>query len=293
MKEQKDIWTIGSILKWTGQYFQEKGVDNPRLDAEVLLSHILNKDRMYLYVHFDQPLEDGELALYRQSVKQRVARVPVAYILGRKEFMGLDFAVTPAVLIPRPDTEILVERVLEELKPVCKAHILDIGTGSGAIIVSLLSLLPEATGVTVDISEAALAVARSNAEKHQVLERLILLEGDVFSPVTGQIFDAIVSNPPYIPDGDIAGLEPEVHKEPRTALAGGEDGLNFYRQIVAKAPNYLKAGGFIALEVGIGQAQAVADLGQAAGVYEPAVICKDYGGVERVVLLTLRTSSQR
>jgi release factor glutamine methyltransferase len=156
-------WTIGSILTWTKQYFADKGVASPRLDAEVLLSHVLGKDRMYLYVNFDQPLEAGELAAFREAVKQRARRVPVAYITGRREFFGLPFAVTPAVLIPRPDTEVLVEAALRRLQGRENPLVLDVGTGSGAIIVSLLYKLPTARGVTTDISAEALAVATGNA----------------------------------------------------------------------------------------------------------------------------------
>jgi release factor glutamine methyltransferase len=285
MKSSKEMWTIGTILKWTGQYFRDKGVDNPRLDAEVLLSHILSKDRVYLYVHFDQPLEEGELAAYREMVKKRAARMPVAYILGSKEFMGLSFVVNPAVLIPRPDTEILVEAAICCLQEVKRPRILDLGTGSGAIIISMLSCLPEAAGVSVDLSPEALQIAATNAQKHDVAERLSLLQGDLFTPLHEQQFDMIVSNPPYIPDRDIDGLEPEVRKEPRLALAGGGDGLDFYRRIIAGAWQYLKADAYLALEVGNGQAHKVADLANEGEKYELGEIIKDYGGIERVVLL--------
>ena len=139
MTKQSEIWTIGSILKWTEQYFNDKGVESSRLDAEVLLSRVLGKERIYLYVHFDQPLQQMELGRFREMIKQRVKRIPVAYILGEKEFMGMDFSVSPAVLIPRPDTEILVENVIERLKKLGNVHIADIGTGSGAIAVSILA----------------------------------------------------------------------------------------------------------------------------------------------------------
>ena len=283
MSTKQEHWTIGSILRWTGQYFSEKGVDSPRLDAEVLLSHVLGKDRLYLYVHFDQPLEGDELATFREVVKKRAARVPIAYIIGQKEFMGLDFIVTPDTLIPRPDTEILVEAALNRLQPVDKPSILDLGTGSGAIIISLLHNLPEAAGTAVDISEGALSVTRQNAARHKAAERLTLLKGDLFEPVTG-VFDAILSNPPYIPDAEIAGLQPEVRREPVGALAGGKDGLDFYRRIVATASGYVKTGGFLALEVGIGQAQDVAALAHNTPFTVEEII-KDYGGVDRVVIL--------
>lgn len=204
MTKKKDIWTIQTILNWTRQYFLDKGVENPRLDAEVLLSHILGKERLYLYVHFDQPLEETELSAFRMAVKRRAARLPVAYITGVREFMGLNFDVTPAVLIPRPDTEILVEAALSRLALADSPCILDLGTGSGAICISMLANLPAARGVTVDISPDALEVARKNAVKHQVEDRLTFFQGDLFTPVEGQTFTAILSNPPYIPAGDIS-----------------------------------------------------------------------------------------
>ena len=278
-----DIWTIGSILKWTGQYFGEKGVENPRLDAEVLLSHILGRDRLYLYTHYEQPLEQAELAAFRECVRKRAARLPVAYITGHKEFMGLTFRVGPAVLVPRPDTEILVEAAMKRLQGLTAPAILDLGTGSGAIIVSLLSNLPAAAGTAVDISGPALAIAGQNAGQHAVAERLTLLEGDLFGPVQGLQFDAVVSNPPYIPADEIADLAAEVRQEPRGALDGGQDGLDFYRRILAEAAGFLKPGGFVALEVGMGQAPAVTVLARNAelGLVE---VCRDLGGIERVVV---------
>ncbi|GMB01367.1 peptide chain release factor N(5)-glutamine methyltransferase [Pelosinus sp. IPA-1] len=285
MENKKDIWTIQTILNWTRQYFLDKGVENPRLDAEVLLSHILDKERLYLYVHFDQPLEEKELAAFRVAVKKRAARLPVAYIIGIKEFMGLDFEVTPDVLIPRPDTEILVEAALKRLSTLDNPHILDIGTGSGAICVSMLANLPTASGATVDISAAALDVAKRNAMKHQVHERLTFCQGDLFTPVEGQQFTAILSNPPYIPEADIRGLTPEVRQEPNLALDGGQDGLDFYRRIIKEGRKHLVTGGFIAMEVGIGQAQLVADMAEKNGDFKVSEIIKDYGGIDRVVVI--------
>jgi len=288
MEKCKEVWTIATILNWTKGYFGEKGVENPRLDAEVLLSHIMGKDRLYLYVHFDQPLEETELVALRLAVKKRAARLPVAYIIENKEFMGLDFKVTPAVLIPRPDTEILVETALKLLTTVDNPQILDIGTGSGAIAVSILVNIPAAQGVAVDISPAALAVAEFNADKHQVSERLSFCHGDLFAPVQGRLFNAILSNPPYIPVADIAGLTPEVRQEPNLALSGGKDGLDFYRRIICDARKYLSPGGFIALEVGFDQAKLVATMAQETGLFNVSDIVKDYGGIQRVVVLTER-----
>ena len=209
MTDRKEVWTIGKILNWTKQYFEEKGVDSPRLDAEVLLSHILKCDRIHLYVNFDRPLVGEELSSFRQMVKARAQRMPVAYILGEKEFMGHSFRVTPDVLIPRPDTEILVEEAIRLLSQKDRARIVDIGTGSGAILLSVLKGTEGSTGVAVDLSPKALAVAKSNGERLGLAERADFRLGDLYAPVDG-LFDAILSNPPYIPVRDMEGLAPEV-----------------------------------------------------------------------------------
>lgn len=279
----QELWTIGRILKWTEQYFKQKNIESPRLDAEVLLSHILGRERIYLYVHFDEPLEPTELARYREAIKQRVQRVPVAYIIGEKEFMGLTFKVTADTLVPRPDTEILVQAAVERLRARGEApRFADIGTGSGAICLSVLHFLPKAQADTVDISPAARAIAEENAAALEVADRVTFHTGDLLAPLAGS-YDAILSNPPYIPDDDIATLAPEVRlKEPHTALAGGKDGLDFYRRLTAEAPALLKDGGFLALEVGIHQAAPVAAL--AVPSFSRTEILKDYAGIERVVI---------
>lgn len=285
-----EIWTIGRILKWTENFFKEKGIENPRLDAEVLLGHVLEKERIYLYVHFDEPLQPQELAAYREAIKQRIRRVPVAYIIGQREFMGLTFHVTEDTLVPRPDTEILVQAAIERLKKLGGAdearpvRFADIGTGTGAICLSVLHYLPQATADTVDISEAARSVAEENAESLGVADRVKFYTGDLLAPLA-EAYDAILSNPPYIPDADIEGLAPEVRcKEPRTALSGGADGLDFYRRLVVDSPALLKDDGFLAVEVGIHQAQAVAKMAVESGKFARTEIIKDYGGIERVVV---------
>ena len=314
------IWTIGRILKWTEQYFKDKGIESPRLDAEVLLAHVLEKQRIYLYVHFDEPLQPGELAAYREMIKKRVLRVPVAQILGEKEFMGLTFKVTADTLVPRPDTEILVQAAVERLKamkgeksatgvladesaaeepaegqPVGGAdaeqevaeplHIADIGTGSGAICLSVLRYLAGTVADTVDISPAARAVAEENAASLGLADRVTFHTGDLLQPLRGMTFAAILSNPPYIPEADIAGLAPEVRlKEPHTALSGGRDGLDFYRRLAKEAPAMLVPGGFMAFEVGIHQAEPVAALAKANPLIARTEILPDYAGIDRVVV---------
>lgn len=300
-----EVWTIGRILKWTEHFFQEKGIESPRIDAEVLLGHVLKKERIYLYVHFEEPLQPEELTAYREAIKKRVQRVPVAYIIGRREFMGLTFHVTEDTLVPRPDTEILVQAAVERLKKrEGDVHFADIGTGTGAICLSVLTYVPDATADTVDISEAARKVAEENAEALGVADRVMFYTGDLLAPLCAAQadvdasgddepqaearaarYDAILSNPPYIPDADIASLAPEVrYKEPRTALAGGPDGLAFYRRLIADSPALLADDGFLAVEVGIHQAKAVAQMATDSGNFARTEILKDYGGVERVVV---------
>lgn len=312
------IWTIGRILKWTEQYFKDKGIESPRLDAEVLLAHVLEKQRIYLYVHFDEPLQPAELAAYREMIKQRVLRVPVAQILGEKEFMGLTFKVTADTLVPRPDTEILVQAAVERLKAMkgeAKApedealadgeeassaadrdeaaadvsqeplRIADIGTGSGAICLSVLRYLAGTMADTVDISPAARAVAEENAASLGLADRVTFHTGDLLQPLVGMTFAAILSNPPYIPEADIATLAPEVRlKEPHTALSGGRDGLDFYRRLAKEAPAMLVPGGFMAFEVGIHQAEPVAALAKANPLIARTEILPDYAGIDRVVV---------
>ena len=269
-------------MNWTGQYFRDKGLDSPRLDAEVLLSSVLKKDRIFLYVHFDEPLMAEELAAYKALIKRRVAREPVAYILGHREFMKLDFKVDRSVLVPRPDTEILVQAVLDRL-PEGGQRVADIGTGSGAIAISLAYYRPELRVTATDISAAALAVAGENAAALGVAERVEFAEGNLLEPLTGK-YAAVVSNPPYVSKADMEALMPEVKNwEPHGALYGGPDGLDFYRQLTKESGNYLEPGGLIALEVGLGEAALAAGMLEENGFSE-IEIKRDYAGIERVVM---------
>ena len=279
------VWTIMKILNWTKQYFEAKGVENPRLDAEVLLCAVLKCQRITLYVDFERPLSEEELATYREYVRRRGNFEPLAYILGERAFMRNTFKVNKATLVPRPETELLVEslvRIAPMLKREGDVKILDIGTGSGAIIVSLLDYLPNAKGVGVDISVDALIVAKENSEKIGVTGRIGFVRSDVFSKLPlEKKFDIIVSNPPYIPAGDIAGLDKDVQQEPRGALDGGADGLDFYRRITAEAMDHMAEEGVLAFEIGVGQAAAVQQLCLDAGFVKTAVR-KDYAGIERM-----------
>ena len=259
------VWTIARLLTWTTDFFREHDIENPRLDAEVLLSAVLGKDRMYLYVHFDEPLEPAELAQFRVSVKERAARMPLAYVLGRREFMGLDFRVTHDTLIPRPDTEVLVQCAVDFLRARAEngaddLRIADVGTGTGAIALSALHYTEGTCADAVDISPAAAAVARENAEALGLLERIEIQVGDLLTPLAGRSY------------------------EPHLALDGGTDGLDIYRRLTAEAPALLKAGGVIAVEVGIGEAHAVAALMEAHPRIVRTETLKDLGGIERVVM---------
>ena len=278
------IWTIGRLLQWSEGFFREKGIETPRLDAEVLLAHVLEKPRIYLYVHYDQPLDPGELAAYRGFVRRRAVREPVAYLLGERAFMGLTFVVSPAVLVPQPDTETLVSEAEKRLRGKSGARIADVGTGSGAIALSLLHALPDLTAAAVDVSLAALKVARENAARLALMDRVAFYEGDLLAPLLGQTFDAILSNPPYIPRNDIAALPPEVQAEPHLALDGGADGLDFYRRLTREAAAFLRPGGFLAVEAGQGEAAAILDMARANGWAE-VEIAQDLAGIDRVVTM--------
>lgn len=283
MQEQKTVWTILKILQWTQQYFQSKGVENPRLDAEVLLCAVLDKSRIQLYTNFDEPLEEQELKQYRGYVARRAAREPVAYILGHKGFLQYDFKVTKDTLIPRPETELLVEQLVSLNRDRGPVRILDLGCGSGAIIDSLLAELPEARGMGVDISPGAAAVTRENAQSLGVGDRLETVVSDLYEKVPREEkFQVLVSNPPYIPEGNLAGLQAEVHREPRRALDGGRDGLDFYRRILRDLWSYLDPEGMSAFEIGQGQGEDVARLCREAGL-DCVKVRKDYGDMDRMV----------
>lgn len=286
MQQVKPIWTIIKIIDWTKQYFQSKGVENPRLDTEVLLCDVLHCTRLHLYTNFEQPLQEEELAKFREYVARRVKREPVAYILGTKAFLDADFKVTHDTLIPRPETELLVEKLLSLKALKGEKEILDLGCGSGIIIISLLRKLTEARGLAVDISAPALEVTLENAKNLGVGDRLAGLVSDLYSHVlVDDKFDLIVSNPPYIPIKDMETLEPEVHQEPESALVAGVDGLDFYRRIIADADKHLLPEGLLAFEVGINQGEAVAELCKEAG-FTVTSVCQDYADIDRMVFAT-------
>jgi release factor glutamine methyltransferase len=277
-----DTWTVLKVLRWTQTRFTERGLASPRLDAELLLAKVLGGDRVSLYTHFDQPLGRDELAAYRELIRRRLGGEPVAYLVGRREFWSMSFAVDERVLIPRPETEHLVEAVLASIKGRAAPRVADIGTGSGAVAVAVAHERPDAQVIAVDLSPAALAVARANAAAHAVDVEFI--EGDLLAALAGRgPFNAIASNPPYIREDEMATLPVEVRREPPSALCAGPDGLSILLRLVTGALSLLAPEGALVLEVGRGQAEAVAEAMRAAGLGR-IERHRDLGGIERVVV---------
>jgi len=276
----KTVWAVLDVLRWTTAHFEKHGIASARLDAELLAAQAFGMARIELYAHFDRPLRAAELAAYRDLVSRRLAGEPVAYLLGHKEFWSLDLLVDARVLIPRPDSETLVEEALDRVAA-AGARIADVGTGSGALALALAKERPEAQVFATDISPDALAVAGANAERLGL--NVTFLQGDLIAPLlTEGRFDLIVANLPYIPSADIDGLAADVRSEPHLALDGGTDGLALIRKLVAGAPAVLQPGGCLALEIGAGQADAVMEILGAAGF--GGVRCRrDLAGIERVV----------
>ncbi len=272
------------------------GIETGRLDAELLLGHILGLTREQLMVGANRLLSSEQREEYADVLRRRLQREPVAYITGRQEFWSLDFDVTSDILIPRPETERLVEIALKlgaEMSMGGALRILDIGTGNGAIAIALASELPAAEIFATDVSEAALVVARGNAVKHRIAARMQFLRGDLFEAISDVkvAYDLILANPPYIRRGEIDELEPEVSQwEPRGALDGGVDGLDFYRRIAAEACHYLRPNGAVVVEMGADMGAAVVTLFESPGRYAGAQIYQDYSGKDRVVVARKRTT---
>jgi release factor glutamine methyltransferase len=282
-------WTILKLLEWTTSYFKSRDVESPRASAEILLAHALHLKRIDLYLRYDQPLCNYELEKYKALIKRRARREPVAYILGTKEFWSMALAVTPDVLIPRPETESLVETALgvlaDDLHPAPR-HILDLGTGCGAIALALAFRKPQHLFFASDLSKAATRIAKHNAKHYGLEGRIHFFVGDWMEPLQEkiQLFDLIISNPPYIPSGDIPELQLEIYKyEPHSALDGEQDGLGCLRKIIGAAHRLLKPHGSLVLEIGHDQKTAVQRVIERCGKYDRVVFSKDYSGMDRVV----------
>ena len=282
-----DPWTLLRLILWSSEYLEGKGLSSGRLDAEYLLAHVLGTGRLQLYMDFERPLKQEELNQFRPLLKRRASREPLQYILGCQPFRELELIVRPGVLIPRPETEQLVDEVLDRFlrEEVDRPTALDVGTGSGAIALSLAAE-SGAKVVATDISSVALDLARSNAEAAGLEALVEFREGSIFEPIPATArFDAIVSNPPYVREKDEPLLEPEVLDwEPREALFSGNDGLDVIRDLVAGAFQYLRPGGLLALEVGLGQAREVALLLEDSGYYAAVKIKRDHAALERFVI---------
>jgi release factor glutamine methyltransferase len=281
-------WTILKLLEWTTSYFKSREVESPRASAEILLAYALHLNRIDLYLRYDQPLCNNELERYKALIKRRARREPVAYILGAKEFWSLELEVTPDVLIPRPETESLVETALGVLAGdlhMAPGRILDLGTGCGAIALALASREPQHLFFASDIFKAATRIAKQNAKRHALDDRIHFFVGDWMEPLQGKtkLFDLIISNPPYVPSGGIPELQPEIYKyEPLSALDGEEDGLGCLRKIIGAAHRLLKPRGSLVLEIGYDQKVAVQRVIERCGKYEEVVFSRDYSGMDRV-----------
>lgn len=291
MLEQKTrVWTIRELMKFAIDHLQRRGFDETRLNVELLLSHALGCQRIQLYTNFDKPLTPEELKAFRTLYERRLNREPVQYIIGSASFMGLQFQVDQRVLIPRPETETLVEQamlVCQKFAHEQSISIIEIGSGSGNIAVSLAKFVRNASIYSIDTSEEALEVARSNAARHGIEERILFERMDVFEPVDQLLlrrFDLLISNPPYVSQDDWEHLQQEVRKyEPRAAVSDWKDGFEFYRRIIELAPYLLRDQGVVLLELGFGQADDVLAFMKQAGFLRTSLV-PDLQGVQRVAI---------
>ncbi len=283
--------TIGEIITKTVPFLNEKKIPNPRLEADLMLAEVLNYPRVKLYSQWDQPLQPAEVQRYREIIVKRVQGQPLAYLTGNKSFLSWEFAVNPSVLIPRPETEILVEAAFDLVKSKDQITGVDIGTGSGIIAVSLAKLLPNSIWFATDISQEALEVAKENAHSLGVDSRITFLNGDLFQSLFDKEvslgkFDLIVSNPPYIPHDELEKLQPEVKQEPKLALDGGPDGLEIFRRLIPQAYDILADEGFLIFEHGYDQRVQLEEIGT-----EQGFSCRslpDLAGLDRVLVCEKR-----
>jgi release factor glutamine methyltransferase len=282
--KQKNMWRLGEILKMLENQLQKCHVSTPRLDAEILVGHYVNRDRAALYRNGDYQLTEKELQDLRTGAGRRIKGEPIAYITGIKEFFSLEFEVTHHVLIPRPETEILIEEVLKltENETLPRGNVLEVGTGNGAISIALATKLSQMNFFAIDISQEALSIAKRNARKHDVDERIFFFCGNLFEPISEQ-FDIIVSNPPYISEEEYKHISPEIRDyEPRDALIAGPDGTEFHQKLITNSDTYLRKGGWLVMEMGYGQWKTVERLLRESQKYDYIGFQYDYAGIERV-----------
>jgi release factor glutamine methyltransferase len=277
--------SISNVILEGAQVLSTAGVAEARRESGSLLAHTIGRDRTFIVTHADESLKAATVESFRKLIERRAAGEPLQYLTGHQEFFKLDFEVTPDVLIPRPETELVVEATLELLKGNPAPFIADIGTGSGCIAISLLHELPDAHALATDISAAALGVAQRNAERHGVADRLAVIESDGFAKVSAdRLFSLIASNPPYIRDDEMETLQREVGYEPRPALAGGPDGLDIVRRLLREAAQFLEPGGHFVFEIGFGQSAPVERLINRE-VWELIETRPDLQGIARTVML--------
>ena len=277
--------TVLEALNLSTEYLNKKGIESARLNAELMLAHILNCKRLQLYLMFDRPLDENELSVYREFLARRAKREPLQYILGEVEFYNIKLKVNPDVLIPRPETELLVEKIIKDFSDKSEFKFLDIGIGSGNISIALLVNLPSSAGTGIDISDSALALANYNAESNSVKDRLKLMHLDFLKDDIQSLgkYDAVISNPPYVSSEDFETLEPELKVyEPQIALTDFYNGLTFYRKIISIADNLLKENGKVYFEIGKGQSNEIKTLMENKRINNINII-KDYQGIDRII----------
>jgi len=301
-----DDWTIGRLIEWTRGYFARQGIEQPRLEAEILLAHVLGLERIALYMTYEEIVAEPDRAAFRDLVRRRAAGEPSRYLVGTTEFMGLAMKVTPDVLIPRPETEQLAEEVIRRVGAAApplpmgaevdetdaaapaQVDVIELGTGSGALAVSLAVHLPGARVTGTDVSPAALEVARANAEAHGVADRVTLLEGDLYEPLDAadaQPADFLLANPPYVAEGEWDGLPADIREhEPREALVAGPDGTEVIERLLRGARAYLKPGGVLMVEIGAAQGRRVREMAEGTRGLVDVDIRKDYAGHDRILV---------
>lgn len=285
---KQEVWTVSRLLGWTKEYLARQGVDQPRLCAEVLLAHVLGCQKIDLYTRFEEKPSEGERAALRELVRRAAQQEPIAYLVGEKEFFSLAFIVTPAVLIPRPETETLVQEALDRLRsgPSRASRVLDLATGSGCIAVTLARQCSQVTVVACEISAEASEVARRNAERHGVGDRVEVRVGDLYAVLRAddEPFELVTANPPYLSRQELAKLPATVRDyEPQAALVAGDDALAVHRRIIAGCGDWLSAGGWLLLEVAFNQAEAVRGLLAAQPGFDQLHGARDGLGYERVL----------
>ncbi|OHB57779.1 MAG: protein-(glutamine-N5) methyltransferase, release factor-specific [Planctomycetes bacterium RBG_13_44_8b] len=298
-------WTIQKLLNWVVEYFTNNGIESPRLSAELLLSHVLDLKRIELYTQFDKLVTNKQLDLLHDLVKRAGLHEPVAYLTGKTEFYSLQLQVSPDCMIPRPETELLVERTIEFLRlrsgiqlagaePSAAQFVCDLCTGCGCIAVAIARNFRDARIIATDISVAALRIAAANVEKHRLKDRIELLQGDLFEPIVPQLdvsgFDLIVCNPPYVSSAEFENLDKNVRDyEPRLALFAGEDGLDIYKRICEKVDKFLKPGAALMLEIGYARGQAIKEMLEKTGIFADIKVEKDYDKNDRIAIAIKKT----